>query len=49
MKIEPISTTSDGLCHTLTVSLPDHCGMANVNVSGAAHFPCTAVLVVYEE
>lgn len=49
MKIKPISVTADGCAHTITVSLPDHTGVANINLGKTAHFPVTVVLVVYEE
>lgn len=39
----PINVTPDGCAFSLTATLPDHAGMANLT-NGGGHFPCTGVL-----
>lgn len=47
--MKPISVTADGCAHTITVSLPDHTGVSNINLGSVAHFPTTVVLYLIEE
>jgi hypothetical protein len=38
---------ADGLCYTITVSLPCHTGLSNLK--GDGHFPTTGVVYLIEE